>query len=147
MAYIRVYVGHSCICRPPRPPLLPIKFNQQFLIVGFAGLVFAATLLPNDATAFWPFSTNADAAANALIPSASTPALVASINRNPNASAPIALATSGGSALIAYGGPSGTAANVASAPAPERVSTISVYVVRPGDTLSDIAGMFERVSP
>lgn len=105
--------------------------------------MFAATLPPNQAQAFWPFSTNADAAANTLIPSASTPVLVASINRNPSASAPIALATSGGAALIAYGGPSGTAANVASAPAPERVSTISVYVVRAGDTLSDIAGMFD----
>jgi len=105
--------------------------------------LFAATLPPNRTQAFWPFSTNADAAASALIPSASTPVLVASINRNPNASAPFALATSGGSALIAYGGPSGTAANVASAPTPERVSTISVYVVRPGDTLSDIAGMFD----
>lgn len=138
MAYIRVYVGHSCICRHTRPPLLPIKFNRQFLIVGFAGLVFAATLLPNDANAFWPFSASADAAANTLIPSASTPALVASINRSPNASAPIAFATSD-DALVSYSGPSGTPVDIANVPPPDR---ISVYVVRKGDTLSDVAKMF-----
>ena len=140
MAYIRVYVGHSCICRHTRPPLLPIKFNQQFLIVGFAGLSFAAILLPHNANAFWPFSTNADAAAHTLIPSASTPALVAAINRNPNASAPIAFAISGGSALVPYGGHADTTGDIANVSPPDR---ISVYPVRSGDTLSDIANMFD----
>jgi len=42
-------------------------------------------------------------------------------------------------ALISYSGPSGTATDIANAPASDR---ISVYVVRPGDTLSDISRMF-----
>jgi murein DD-endopeptidase MepM/ murein hydrolase activator NlpD len=96
--------------------------------------------LPNHASAFWPFSTNAGAATtNALVPSASTPVLMASINRNPNPGAPIALATSGGAALVSYSGPSGTLADVEGAVQPDR---ISVYVVRAGDTLSDISNMF-----
>lgn len=105
----------------------------------------AAALLPNRVSAFWPFSTNADAATNAVIPSSSTPALVASINRNPSSSAPIALATSGGSALVSYNGPGGTIAETANDVPPDR---ISVYVVRgskgdtKGDTLSEIAAMF-----
>lgn len=101
--------------------------------------MFAATLLPNDANAFWPFSTNADAATNTLIPSASTPTLVASVNRNSNASAPMAFVTSGGSALVSHGGRVDTTADIANIPPPDR---ISVYPVRSGDTLSDIANMF-----
>jgi murein DD-endopeptidase MepM/ murein hydrolase activator NlpD len=42
-------------------------------------------------------------------------------------------------ALVAYDGPAGTIADVASSTPSDR---ISVYVVRPGDTLSEIAGMF-----
>ena len=53
---------------------------------------------------------------------------------------PIALATSGDSALISYRGPSDTIDGVGNLAPPDR---ISVYVVRPGDTLSDIAGMFD----
>ena len=98
-----------------------------------------AAFLPSHASAFWPFSTNADAATPSLIPSAATPALVASTNRNPNVGAPIALATSGGSALVSYNGPGGTPSAIANVPPPDR---ISVYVVRRGDTLSDIATMF-----
>ena len=76
---------------------------------------------------------------NTRIPSASTPVLAAAINSNPNIGAPLALATSDGSALIPYTGPSGTIADIAPAAPPDR---ISVYVVRPGDTLSEIAAMF-----
>ncbi len=98
-----------------------------------------AAFLPSHASAFWPFSTNADAATPSLIPSAATPALVASTNRNPNIGAPIALAISGGSALVSYNGPDGTPSAIANVPPPDR---ISVYVVRRGDTLSDVATMF-----
>ncbi|OGC96468.1 hypothetical protein A2590_02970 [Candidatus Adlerbacteria bacterium RIFOXYD1_FULL_48_8] len=45
-----------------------------------------------------------------------------------------------GSALIAQEGPSGTAADIESLPTNQQ---ISVYTVRPGDTLSGIADMFE----
>ncbi len=101
----------------------------------------AALLLPNYASAFWwSFSANADAASNAMVaPRASTPALVAITNINPNVGAPTAFATSNGSALISYGGPAGTIADVAS---PTPSDRISVYSVRPDDTLSEIAGMF-----
>ena len=70
-----------------------------------------------------------------------TPALVAAINIDPNPNKGLGdgLQTSGGKALIAYAGPSGTIADIAGSTLPGR---ISVYVVREGDTLSDIAGMF-----
>ncbi|MBU6490904.1 M23 family metallopeptidase [Patescibacteria group bacterium] len=102
-------------------------------------VAFFITFLPKQANAFWPFSTNANAAANTLVPSSSTPVLAATINSNPNAGAPLALATSNDSALISYAGPGGTIADVSNTAPPDR---ISVYVVRPGDTLSEIAGMF-----
>ncbi len=139
MAYIREYVSHSCIFRHATFPCLPIKFNQQFFITGFVGLSFATIILPNYARAFLPFSTHAGAAANTFIPSASTPVLVASINSNPNIGTPIALTTSGNSALISYRGPSDVIDNGTNIAPPDR---ISVYVVRPGDTLSEIADMF-----
>jgi len=100
----------------------------------------AALLLPNCASAFWPFFTNVDAAANiSNTPRTSTPALVATTNSNPNVGAPVAISTSNGSALISYSGPAGTLADVSSSMPPDR---ISVYSVRPGDTLSEIADMF-----
>lgn len=108
------------------------------LIIGFSLLAVAAALLPSRADAFWPFSTNADAATAAAIPSPLTPALMASMNPNPNSSAPISLSTSLDSALVPYSGPDGSLAEVAST-TPDR---ISVYVVRPGDSLSDISKMF-----
>ncbi|MSU74503.1 LysM peptidoglycan-binding domain-containing protein [Candidatus Kaiserbacteria bacterium] len=97
-------------------------------------------ILPNHASAFWPFYTNADASANTFIPTTSTPVLTASTNSNPTSSAPIALITSGGAALISYNGPDGTTAAVTDTTQNDR---ISVYVVRSGDTLSDIARMYD----
>ena len=108
------------------------------LIAGFAAIAFAVSLLPTKANAFWPFSRDAAAAQSVSLPSSSTPALSAPTNANPSAARPSALPTSNDSALIAYIGPEGAAAN-----APGIVSDrISVYVVRPGDTLSEIAAMF-----
>jgi len=103
-------------------------------------LVLAITLLPGHAGAFWPFSTNADAAMNTFVPNSSTPALHAATNSDPNPNKGLgdSIQTSG-NAVIAYSGPSGTIADVASSTPPDR---ISVYVVRPGDTLSEIAGVF-----
>ena len=105
----------------------------------FATLAFTVMFSPNQVDAFWPFSINADAASETIIPSSSTPVLVAPISSNPNAGAPIALTTSGGSALVSYSGPIGTIADIASTTPSDQ---ISVYVVHPGDTLSDIADMF-----
>lgn len=108
------------------------------LAIGFAVLAIAASFLPGHASAFWPFFNSADASTQ-FMPSASTPVLQAAINSNPNISAPIALTTSGASALVAYSGPAGTIADVATS---SQSSQISTYVVRPGDNLSTIANMF-----
>jgi len=61
------------------------------------------------------------------------------MNADPNASAASELPTSGGGALVAYSGPDGTPGDTIVTPASDR---ISVYVVRPGDTLSEIGAMF-----
>lgn len=79
-----------------------------------------------------------------MVPDAATPVLKAATNSNPNPNKGLGdqLHTSGGVALIAYAGPSGTIVDVGAAssvPPPDR---ISVYVVREGDTLSEIATMF-----
>jgi len=125
--------------RPAASPCFPITSYQQLFIPGFAILAFVVMLSPNRADAFWPFSTNADAAVNATIPSSSTPALQATLNSNPNSSAPTALATSGGSALVSYSGLDGTPADIAKAHPSDR---ISVYEVKKNDTLSEIADMY-----
>ena len=98
-------------------------------------------LLPGRASAFWPFSTNADAAVSASVLGSSVPALQASVNIDPNPNKGLGdnIQTSGGRALLASAGPSGTIADVAGATTPDR---ISVYDVKKGDTLSDIAKMF-----
>lgn len=108
------------------------------LVAGFVVLTIA--LLPKYASAFWPFYTNAGAAVGTFIPDSRTPTLRAATNSNPNPNKGLGdvVHTSGG-ALLAYAGPSGTIADVASSTAPGR---ISVYVVRSGDTLSEIADMF-----
>lgn len=121
-------------------PWLPITFNTKSFILGFAGLAFAMFATPHYADAFWPFSTHVDAAVDSIIPSSTTPALVATININPRASAPVPFTVSGDTALVSYSGPSGTIADVEELPSSDR---ISVYVVRPGDTLSDISKMFD----
>lgn len=100
-----------------------------------------AVSLPHLASAFWPFTTNAGAATNSIVPDSSTPALKAATNSDPNPNKGIGetIATSGGKALLAYAGPSGTIADVATSTVSD---TISVYVVRPGDSLGIIAEMF-----
>lgn len=109
------------------------------LLIGFALIATAASLLPKRASAFWPFSLNANAAADTAVPSANTPALSAARNSNPNVGSPLALDTSGGVALVAHTGPSGSVADTTNVSGPDR---ISVYVVRTGDSLSEIADMF-----
>lgn len=91
--------------------------------------------------AFWPFFIQADAAVNSPVPGSKTPVLAAAINVDPNPLKDDLEYTrmQSGNALIAGSGPVGTAVANSHIPPPNR---ISVYVVRPGDTLSDIADMF-----
>ncbi len=98
------------------------------------------TLFPNRAGAFWFFGVNANAAGSGFTPSPSTPLLEAATNIDPNPDKGLGdgIQTSD-NAVLAYTGPSGTIADVASSTPSDR---ISVYVVRPGDTLSEIADMF-----
>ncbi len=123
------------------PDIYKVLQQSALLIAGFALVVFASTFIPNRASAFWPFSSNADAAVSTFVPGSTTPALQASINIDPNPNKGLGdtIQTTGGRALLASAGPSGTIADVAGAVQPDR---ISVYVVRSGDTLSEIADMF-----
>ena len=136
------YVSHFCIRKTHRISRSPIKLNQQFLILGFATIVLTATILPGRVSAFWPFSTDADAAVNTFAKNSGTQLLSAATNFDPNPNKGLNdnIQTSGGKALLAYTGPSGTIADVTSQAPSDR---ISVYVVRKGDTLSDIAKMFD----
>ena len=103
-------------------------------------MAFAISILPTYASAFWPFGTNVGAAVSASVPSGTTPALVAATNSDPNPHKGLGESLQiSGEALLAFSGPSGTIADVASFTSPGR---ISVYVVRDGDTLSEIATMF-----
>lgn len=99
-----------------------------------------AALVPNRVNAFWFFSVNADAASSEVSSDTSTFPLKAATNVDPNPNKGISdgLQVSD-NAMLAYAGPSGTIADVVDIPAPDR---ISVYVVRNGDSLSEIASMF-----
>ena len=103
------------------------------------GLALASASLPGRASAFWPFSGNVNASENAFVPTSSTPALHAATNLDPNPIKGTVDVQTSDNAMLAYGGPSGTAADVANSLPP---GNISAYVVRPGDTLSEIADMF-----
>ena len=97
--------------------------------------------IPHQASAFWFFSSDANAAAGSSAPNAATPILKAAVNFDPNPNKGLGDSIPmSGNAVLAYTGPSGTIADVASSTPPDR---ISVYVVRPGDTLSEIAKMFD----
>ena len=96
--------------------------------------------LPSRASAFLFFSTNASAAVESFAPTSSTPILQAATNLDPNPNKGlIGVVSISDNAMLAYDGPSGTIAEVASSTPPDR---ISVYQVRSGDTLSEIADMF-----
>ena len=99
-----------------------------------------AIITPNRASAFWPFSTNANAAGSNFAQNYSTHLLKAATNVDPNPDKGLddSIQTSD-NAMIAYAGIKGSTADIANAPN----DRISVYVVRPGDTLSEIATMFD----
>jgi murein DD-endopeptidase MepM/ murein hydrolase activator NlpD len=88
-------------------------------------------------SAFWPFYSTVDAAGSSVIPSADTPALDAPTNSDPTPPGPSQLATSQGTALISNQGPNGVPSGDSIIdPASTQIST---YLVKSGDTLSQIA--------
>jgi murein DD-endopeptidase MepM/ murein hydrolase activator NlpD len=119
---IRTLVGHAVLAA-----------------AGFAAILSVAALRATDAHAYRLFSPAADAAAVDGVPSAATPALVAATNADPNVTAAAPLPTSADSALVPYAGPDGVPGDALVVPASDRIAT---YVVRDGDTLSEIADMF-----
>lgn len=96
--------------------------------------------MPDHARAFWPFSTNANAAGVSFAQNSSSSLLKAATNVDPNPDKGLddSIQTSD-NAMIAYAGIMGSTADIVNAP----TDRISVYVVRPGDTLSEIAKMFD----
>lgn len=122
---------------------MPIKNLHSILISGVVVIAIVACTAPSRAQAFslfGLFSTNADAAVNSDGTEDPTPVLTAAINLDPNPNKGLAdTQTISDNALVAHNGPSGSLADVASSTPPDR---ISVYVVHPGDTLGEIAKMF-----
>jgi LysM repeat protein len=86
-----------------------------------------------------PIITSAD---STTLNSQTVPILSAAVNVDPNAAVGGGdITVVDGSALVADEGPSGTAADIGGNQ--YQNSQISVYTVRPGDTLSEIAAMFD----
>lgn len=111
------------------------------MIAVIAAFALAFTLLPGRARAFWPFSNaNAQGTPTPLLHDNSITLLQAAVNTDPNPTKGDAgTKIVGGMALAADDGPSGTMADIADAPKTDR---ISLYVVRAGDSMADIADMF-----
>lgn len=87
--------------------------------------------------AFWPFYSNALADSSSVIPSSTTPILSAPTNSDPTPPGASTLATTGGVALVPNQGPDGVpSGDSVVTPANTQIST---YIVKSGDTLSEIA--------
>ena len=111
----------------------------SLLVVLSAGFLMIA--LPLSAGAFWSFFTGARAAQTLQTHDTNLPLLEAAVHSDPNPdkwSGEIAL--SEGSALVPTGGPEGTATVYKESRASN--GEISLYIVREGDSLSQIASMF-----
>lgn len=107
-----------------------------------AALALVFVLLPSRTRAFWPFSdANAQGAPAPYIHDDSADiTLRAAVNSDPSGAVGGAdIAMVNGSALLPYMGPDGSAADVTAAAPSDR---ISLYVVRNGDSISEIADMF-----
>jgi LysM repeat protein len=101
-----------------------------------------AFAFPGHSVAFWPFSSTAAAQGTAtpILTDSTLPLLSAATNPDPNPSkGQRGLAMTEGSALISEAGPEGTPPDVNTIPVN---STISLYTVREGDTLSGIAELY-----
>ena len=104
--------------------------------------LFRSALAFSVSDLFAPFVSVADASSSSgeSLSTVDADALKAATNVDPNpAKGGTDLAIADGSALLAASGPNGSAADVATA---SSSTQISIYVVRPGDTLAGIATMF-----
>ena len=113
------------------------------LIAASLLLGIGIALMPSAASAFWPFSVTNASRGGSTVPmlhDSSLDLLQAAVNPDPNpAKGRGGIALTNGSALIAYTGPEGTIADIDRSAGSGRIST---YVVRDGDSLSEIADMF-----
>jgi LysM repeat protein len=110
-------------------------------LIGTGGSVYLLT--PRQAGAFWPFTqAHADEPGQPILHDPSIALLEAAVNSDPNPSKGSAdVAVSSDSALMANTGPDGTIPDATSG-APTSGGSISVYVVKAGDSLSSIAAKF-----
>ena len=101
-------------------------------------------LSPRPAGAFWPFTkANADEPSQPILHDASLEWLAAAVNSDPNPNkGSTELALSEDSALMANTGPQGTIPDASDISSGDSRGSISVYVVKEGDSLSKIAQSF-----
>ena len=106
------------------------------------GASFLMSVFPLYANGFWSFFTTTRAQEQAItLHDSSLPLLQAAVNPDPNPSKGTGeIALSEGSALVPSAGPEGTA--VVYKESARSAGEISLYIVREGDSLSDIASMF-----
>lgn len=111
------------------------------LIAGGTGTYL---LSPRPAGAFWPFTkVRADEPSQPILHDATLELLEAAVNTDPNPSkGSTELALSEDSALMANTGPEGTIPDASEISSGDPKGSISVYVVKEGDSLSEIAESF-----
>ena len=110
-------------------------------IIAVGGILF---LTPLSARAFWPFSVATHAGNPGgeapLLHDSSLPLLAAATNFNPNPQqGGIEIALTEGSAVVANAGPDGTLADIDTSSSAGQITT---YLVRDGDTITNIASNF-----
>ncbi len=123
---------------------LPSKIKRAFYVLAISGLGSWVAFSPLFASAsifsFFAYGASQEQTSTFTYNSQTLPLLASAINIDPHPSiggGDITLVA--GQALLAQEGPSGTAADLTDTPP---ASSISVYVVHDGDTLSGIAQMF-----
>ena len=155
------YVSHFCILtETPKHLDLPIEntqkplrnsfatlFSNAYMILGGACFLLAATFLffgsPQSARGFWPISLLSASEGDMEQPvlhDESIPLLKAAMHSDPDPfKGNVDIAVTDGSALVANAGPDGSFPTAHGIP---NAGQISVYIVRDGDALSEIASMF-----
>ncbi len=117
--------------------------KRYAILAAAVALGIVAFAVPTKAKAFSFFdwlTPSAQAGSNAVVPDATLPILNSAVNTDPNPNkGQRGLALTESSALISEAGPNGTPVDADTTPTG---STISLYVVRAGDTLSEIASLF-----